>query len=382
MAKKANKTQASGYKRGKITFEGKIYYISGRTQAELEANREKRLAELRSGCYKKSVDLTIDEYQKRRVANREGQVKESTIRNQNKWYKTISDMAIDKIGTRFGDLKLIEIERQNVIDLQIALKKARKKDGSPKYSTNTINCYINLVKHILNDALDDEIIQKNVASRIKNLQRIEPEARNTKHRALTIEETERFLEAAADSWYLNLYKFMLCTGCRVGECGAIRRSDINKVLGTISINKTITKTEYGDTIGDSAKTSAGNRVIPLTTAARQATEAQIRLNESISGIIEIDGLIFTSINGSLLNEDVVNRDINNICKKSLIDKFTSHALRDTFATRAIENGMNPKTLQEIMGHNDYKITMNLYGHVMEETKEKEMNAIDFSYVVI
>ena len=75
-------------------------------------------------------------------------------------------------------------------------------------------------------------------------------------------------------------------------------------------------------------------------------------------------------------DQYVNEEIKKICEHESIDIFTIHALRDTFATRAIEQGMQPRTLQEIMGHKDFSITMNLYCHVMEETKIEEMNKIN------
>ena len=71
----------------------------------------------------------------------------------------------------------------------------------------------------------------------------------------------------------------------------------------------------------------------------------------------------------------VERDIANICKKCGVERFTAHALRATFATRAIESGMNPKTLQEILGHSDIKVTMNIYAHVMDTTKTAEMQNV-------
>lgn len=58
-----------------------------------------------------------------------------------------------------------------------------------------------------------------------------------------------------------------------------------------------------------------------------------------------------------------------------IERFTAHAFRDTFATRAVESGMQAKTLQEILGHADIGITMNLYAHVMEDTKRRQMAAV-------
>jgi integrase len=76
----------------------------------------------------------------------------------------------------------------------------------------------------------------------------------------------------------------------------------------------------------------------------------------------------------------VNQDIARICKAAGIEKFTAHAFRDTFATRCVESGMQPKTLQEIMGHTDIAMTMNLYAHVMEETKVSQMQAVKIAIV--
>ena len=80
-----------------------------------------------------------------------------------------------------------------------------------------------------------------------------------------------------------------------------------------------------------------------------------------------EGYVFRSKSGGIVRESVVNRNITAICLRAGIDRFTAHAFRDTFATRALESGMKPKTLQEILGHSDIGMTMNLYAHVMETT---------------
>lgn len=49
-----------------------------------------------------------------------------------------------------------------------------------------------------------------------------------------------------------------------------------------------------------------------------------------------------------------------------IERFSMHILRHTFATRCIESGMKPKTLQKLLGHSNIGITMNLYVHTTEE----------------
>ena len=64
-----------------------------------------------------------------------------------------------------------------------------------------------------------------------------------------------------------------------------------------------------------------------------------------------------------------------ICDKVGIKRFSMHVLKHTFATRCIEAGMLPKILQKILGHSNIGITMNLYVHITEEEKLKEINLV-------
>ncbi len=64
-----------------------------------------------------------------------------------------------------------------------------------------------------------------------------------------------------------------------------------------------------------------------------------------------------------------------ICNKAQIPRFSMHVLRHTFATRCIEGGMKPKTLQIILGHSNIGITMNVYVHTTEEEKLKEIELV-------
>ena len=374
MAKRTKRSD--GLYEVKITVNGKRVSVYGKTQSEAKEKAEAKKQELKTGKYIKSDKLTFDQYYERFCDNRRGTVKPSTMRNQNKWYLPISKIVIDNAGTTFGSLKIIEIERQNVIDLQKAMQNAKHKDGSPKYNTTSINTYINLVKHIFNSAVDEEIIFKNPAKSVKALQKVEEKAVNTIHRALSEEETKLFFEAAKESYYYNVFRFLFCSGCRCGEAGGLKYSDINKKENRLEVSRTVTRTEAGGhVVGDSTKTASGTRYIPITEGIRAAIAGQKQTVVDYGLALRFDNLIFTSPEGELLNDTSVNREIARICKRAGIERFTAHAFRDTFATRAIERGMNPKTLQMILGHSDISITMNLYCHVMEETKAKEMNKI-------
>ena len=68
------------------------------------------------------------------------------------------------------------------------------------------------------------------------------------------------------------------------------------------------------------------------------------------------------------------------CNVSLdiMQPFSVHAFRDTFATRCIEQGMQPNTLKDLLGHSSLKMTMDLYAHVMPNTKHEELSKIRFA----
>lgn len=70
------------------------------------------------------------------------------------------------------------------------------------------------------------------------------------------------------------------------------------------------------------------------------------------------------------------------CEKIGIPKFSMHVLRHIFATRCIEGGMKPKTLQTILGHSNIGITMNLYVHTTENEKQKEIEKIAAALKVV
>ena len=66
--------------------------------------------------------------------------------------------------------------------------------------------------------------------------------------------------------------------------------------------------------------------------------------------------------------------LKRIAEKIGIEPFSIHKLRHTFATRCIESGMKPKTLQKILGHSDITVTLNYYVHITDDAMALEMAA--------
>ena len=258
------KTRKDGRKCVTFTFEGKRYFSYGTTIKEAKEASELKKQELKESKYKKASKCTLDEYHARWEEARYGVVKESSIIKQSFQYKAMSNTVIDDAGTKLGSMLISDIEVQNIRDLQKILSK--------KYTTNGTNNMMNHLKNIMKDALNERAIEINPCSFVKPLKRVEEEARDTIHRALTIEETKKFFEVATESWYYNVFCFMINTGMRLGEVGGLTLADIKK--DRVEVRRTIQRTSLGLIIGKDTKSRAGIRDIPMTDGIRKAIENQ------------------------------------------------------------------------------------------------------------
>lgn len=372
MAKQKKRTD--GYLTKTFTHEGKRYFVYAKDKKELDRKAFEKLQELEQG--KQDHDNpTLDSFHERWTENRRDSTKESTLRCQHFQYKSCADVKIN--GKRLGDYRLSEIKPDDIRAVQKALLEGKNISKFGKQnSTQTINDKIAVLNHIFHDAVRERYLDYNPCSPVKPLKRTEKRARDTIHRALTLEEQKTFFESAVNSYYYDVFRMAVLTGMRVGEIGALYNSDIYD--GVIHIRRTITKTETGGyRIGADTKTWHGQRNIPLNKQIIEVIEHQKEINKMLDGdkVIGMHDTIFKAPERGLLMATPADREIGRICKRNGIEHFTAHALRATFATRCIEMGMAPRTLQELLGHADYGLTMNLYGHVTDDTLENAMNSI-------
>ena len=362
-----NKRPDGLYKKS-FSFNGHLHYVYGHTVTEVtmkEIEKRKELEEMKN----RRDNPTLDQYHDRWTDARRGTIKESTLRCQHFQYQSCAAVVISTTGLRLGDMKLKEITPDDIREVQRDLS-----DGSN--SSQTVNDKIAVLSHIFNTAVKERVLDYNPCSPIKTLKRKEERARDTIHRALTQEEQETFFREAEKSFYYDTFKMAVLTGMRCGEIGALYLSDIKGDM--IHIERTITKTETGAyIIGDDAKTWHGRRTIPLNDDIIEVLEHQKYINKMLDGdkITSITDRIFKAPERGLLMSTPLCREINRICKRTGIEKFTMHALRATFATRCIEQGIDVRTLQDLLGHADYALTMNLYGHVVDTTKQAAMKRL-------
>lgn len=362
------KKRKDGYIKKTFTVNGKQFTVYGHTAAELFDKEKQKREEIEKGITKRRKP-TVSEYYERWTKARQNVVTPATLRTQDKIFNIIKAVRIESAKMAFGEIRLADVNIDDLRTVQEELAKTRK--------TQSVNDYMAFIKHILSDALKERLIEYNPGNLLNNLKRTEEKARDTHHRALTIEEVKAFFESekCKKSYYYNVFRLAICTGMRAGEIGALKLTDIKD--GIIHIERTITRIETGAyIIGESAKTEAGRRIIPMNEQIKEIIASQKELNALIdNNVIAVDGLLFRAAERGLLMATPLDREIKRICTAANIKPFTMHAFRATFATRAIESGMNPKTLQEIMGHSSFNITMSLYGHALTDTKKSAMESL-------
>ena len=198
-----------------------------------------------------------------------------------------------------------------------------------------------------------------------------------KKEALTIDAQKKFLEAVVGYSYENQYRFVLQTGLRTGELIGLKWSDIDFENRTMKIERTM---EYRYKVGEwrvgPPKSKSGYRTIPLTDEAICILENQRSKNKSLKLVpMEWKDIVFLCGKGTPVKNSTYDTGLFKYCDRVGIPRFSMHVLRHTFATRCIEGGMKPKTLQKILGHSNIGITMNLYVHITEDEKHREIDLV-------
>lgn len=188
-------------------------------------------------------------------------------------------------------------------------------------------------------------------------------------RVIEVEDLERFLTAAKNAKYYNYYVILSQTGLRPSEGLGLQINDITR--DRLLIRRGITADGFSP-----LKTKSSKRDIPLTETLRKALNEQ----KSKAAFRSEDGWLFPSGAGppsmkalhssfKRTMKQVNKSDPESRVVKKPVD-FVLYDFRHTFATKAAEAGMPPKTLQAIMGHSDIATTLNYYVSVTEKMMDQ------------
>ena len=250
---------------------------------------------------------------------------------------------------------------------------------------STIHAIRGVVRPAFQMAVDDDLIRKNpfefqLATIIVN--------DSITREAITRKQERQFLEFIKNDkhfckYYDGIY-ILFNTGLRISEFVGLVKSDIDFENGRIKVDHQLQRKRNMEYTIESTKTSSGIRYVPMTTEVKECFKRIIenRKNPKIEPMIDgYVGFLFLDNNNMPMVALPWDTYFPHICKKynsiykAQMPKITPHVCRHTFCSNMAKSGMNPKTLQYIMGHSDIGVTLNTYTHVGFSDVQKEMKRV-------
>lgn len=340
---------------------GKRDCISLREQIR-ELNRKKAL-----GLINQGGSISVLELTRRYVATKTG-----VTHNTEAGYQTVINI-LEKES--FGMRRIDSIK---VSDAKLWLIKLQKKDGRSYSSIHSIR---GVVRPAFQMAVDDDLLVKNpfdfqLATVIIN--------DSIMREAISRSDERKFLDfVKKDEHFCQYYDgivLLFKTGMRISEFTGLTIRDIDLKNREINIDHQLQRKRDGTYVIVPTKTNAGTRVLPMSMEVYQSCKHIIenRQPPRVEPIIEgVSGFLFFDKNDMPMVSLHWEHYFKHICQKYnkiykvQMPKVTPHVCRHTYCSNMARSGMNPKTLQYLMGHSDIGVTLNTYTHLgLEDAKEE------------
>ncbi len=356
---------------------GKRCYVYAKDLLSLREMEKKIERDLLDGIGNASGKITLNQLFKMHMELK-NDLRATTRENYNRmWHNTVEASAIGK--KKISDIKQVHVKAFYTDCVKAGLKR------------NTIKLIHNLIFSSFELAVDSDFIRKNPAKGA--MENIKQDAKEKI--PLSEDEIKRLMDFCINSGTYSVHVPFLTiaigTCLRCGELTGLTWNDIDMKNRTISVNHQLIYKNFGDGCKfhvSEPKTDAGKRTIPMTEAVHRAFVELRKQNLKLGrrSDAEVDGysnFVFVSGNGQPFAINAVNSFLLNMEKaynkahpEESIPHLSAYILRHTGVTLLASAGMDIKALQNVMGHSDASITMNVYNHSSFERTEKEVQRID------
>lgn len=303
----------------------------------------------------KKIDIDFKDVCYEWLANKKRNIKQSS-------YAKYSFEIERYIIPQFRKCKLNEIDKNSLCDLITSNRQLSQK------TLKHISIIFKSIVGYINEKYDSNI-------ELKDYQFISISDKN--YNVLLVPEQkklEKYLLKQIDLPKLGVY-LCLYTGLRIGELCSLKWFDIDLENGILTVNKTMQRIQNTDNNSNSKtkiiievpKSDTSIRDIPLPKHIINLLKKYKSLNRGI--------LYFLTGNINYIEPRTLQNKFKKYLEKSGVENINFHALRHTFATRAIESGMDVKSVSEILGHSTVKMTLEKYVHITMEQKRKQINKL-------
>ena len=315
-------------------------------------------------------EMTVEELVRKYLMQKTG-VRHNTEANYN--------FVLNIIKTEeFGKRRIDKVKQSDAKCWLIKLQQ----DGRGYSSIHSIR---GVVRPAFQMAVDDDLIRKNpfefqLATVVVN--------DSVTREAITRKQERAFLEfVASDKHFCKYYDgiyILFKTGLRISEFVGLTLADVDMKNRKININHQLQRKRNMEYIIEDTKTSSGTRVIPMTDDVYEcfkriiANRKKPKVEPMICGK---SGFLYLDKNDMPMVALHWEKYFQHICEKYnsiykvQMPKITPHVCRHTFCSNMAKSGMNPKTLQYIMGHSDIGVTLNTYTHIGFEDAQEELQRV-------
>lgn len=348
------------------TPDGKRRSIYGSTRNQVREKMTALLAEVDAGDYHEPCQMTLEEWLKIWTEEYLPDIKPSA--------KERYEMDIRRhINPQLGSTKLSALTAPK---LQKMLRKNQEDGLSPKSIKN--------LHGVIHKALEKAYILGYIKRNVSNdceLPRMEKKEMHT----ITDENLQHFMEALQDDReeYRYLFFVAIYTGMRQGELMGLTWDAVDFKRGTITVNKQLQRERHkdGKYLLQSTKTGRSRTFVPaeavmetLKRVRLQQIEWQLRCGEAWQNTLN---LVFTNETGKHLSKATVCNHFKRMVRRLGMNDVRFHDMRHTYATLALQNQIDIKTVSSTLGHSTVAFTMDVYAHVsdtMQRDSAEKMGA--------
>lgn len=353
------------YTAGRDPDTGKAIYknVLGKTQAEAKAKLKQAIEEAKGLDASKAGRYTVGEwmevwfehYAKVKVRPSSHQTYRGYIDNHIK--PNIGKIQLEKLTSlelqKFYK-RLLEKGRVNRIE-------SRKQ--SKGLSAKTVRNIHQIISSAMQLAREQNLIIGNPAEGCA-LPRLEHREMKT----LPVEQLQSFLREAKDSGVFELYYLELATGLRRGELLGLKWEDIDLERGDLRVKRQIARIN-GEVVEAPLKTKNAYRTLPLAADTIDVLEAQRKKAGD-------SPWVFPGPTGGPISPDSVLHMLHRVLKRAGLPRVRFHDLRHTFATLALQNGVDVKTVSGMLGHYSAGFTLDTYAHVTTSAQRQAAEAME------
>jgi integrase len=346
------------------TAEGTKYrYIYGKTRQAVAEKLAKAMADRDSGLVFEAGNLTIAEYLSRWLETSvKGSVRPRTLDNYRMHVR-------HHLIPALGSVKLKALSPAHVQ----ALYRAKLDSG---LAPSTVRYTHAVLNRALKQAVRWGLVPRNAAEAADP-----PKLERVEMKVLSPTEVKVLLSTARGDRVEALYVLAVHTGLRIGELLGLRWGDVDLKAGKMRVVRQLQRTRGGGGLAFSPTKNSNRRTIRLTGTAvdalrkHRAQQAEEKLR--LGGIYKDQELVFATTIGTPLDaSNVMYRGFKPLLRHAGLPPIRFHDLRHTYATLMLSQGINPKIVQELLGHATISQTMDTYSHVMPDMQGGAAIALD------